>query len=90
MSTQARSARVIEALHEAQRKGDAKAIFVGPTPLGMSDEAWLKRNERVWQHFVDVTLEDSAVIIGWGTVAKSLLPLKATDARGKGGARRLG
>jgi choline monooxygenase len=46
--------------------------IVGPTPDGMSEEKWTKRNERDWQHFMNVASEDMTVINAWGTVVNSL------------------
>ena len=46
--------------------------MVGPTPEGLTDEKWAKRNQRDWEHFEAVAREDIAVINGWGSVAQSL------------------
>ncbi len=43
----------------------------GPTPEGMTDEKWKRHNERDWKHFLDVLEEDSGVINGFATVARS-------------------
>ncbi len=45
---------------------------VGPTPEGMSDEAWYDQNKRDWDHFVAVSAEDAEVLNDWGKVAHSL------------------
>jgi len=45
---------------------------VGPTPDGMDDAKWARRNERDWDQFMKVTTEDAAVINGFGTVSRSL------------------
>jgi choline monooxygenase len=45
---------------------------VGPEPQGTSPEQWAKQNERDWKHFTSVLDEDTAIINGWGTVARSL------------------
>jgi len=45
---------------------------VGPAPEGVSEESWSRRNERDWQHFVNVSAEDKDVINGWGSTAGSL------------------
>ena len=46
--------------------------IVGPTPSGMDDEKWHKRNDRDWEAFMAVTKEDAGVINGFGTVSRSL------------------
>lgn len=46
--------------------------MVGPTPDGMNPEKWALRNQRDWEHFEAVSLEDIGVINGWGSVARSL------------------
>jgi hypothetical protein len=46
--------------------------LVGPAPEGVSEESWARRNERDWQHFVNVSAEDKDVINGWGSTAHSL------------------
>jgi choline monooxygenase len=46
--------------------------MVGPCPDGISNEKWARQNKRDWQHFVDVSTEDAAVINGWGKVAHSM------------------
>jgi choline monooxygenase len=46
--------------------------IVGPTPRNSTDEKWRQRNERDWQHFMNVTTEDLQVINAWGTVVNSL------------------
>lgn len=45
---------------------------VGPTPAGMTDEAWNAQNERDWQHFCEVSAEDAEVLNEWGSVSRSL------------------
>jgi choline monooxygenase len=46
--------------------------MVGPCPGGVSEEKWVRQNERDWNHFRAVSSEDARVLNGWGTVAKSL------------------
>jgi choline monooxygenase len=46
--------------------------IVGPTPEGTTEEKWRTRNERDWQHFMNVTAEDLQVINAWGTVVNSI------------------
>ena len=46
--------------------------LVGPAPDGIADTEWTTRNDRNWQHFIDVFTEDSKVINEFGTVAHSL------------------
>lgn len=45
---------------------------VGPTPEGISDEAWQAQNERDWNHFQAVSAEDAEVLNDWGSVSHSL------------------
>lgn len=45
---------------------------VGPTPAGISDEAWEARNLRDWDHFVAVLSEDSEVLEDFGQIVRSL------------------
>jgi choline monooxygenase len=45
---------------------------VGPAPDGISEEKWAARNERDWQHFLDVLHEDAEVINAAGTLTRSL------------------
>jgi phenylpropionate dioxygenase-like ring-hydroxylating dioxygenase large terminal subunit len=46
--------------------------IVGPTPEGMTEEDWIKQNDRDWEHFMAVAREDSEVIDNFGTVVRSL------------------
>ncbi|WP_218006085.1 aromatic ring-hydroxylating oxygenase subunit alpha [Novosphingobium lentum] len=46
--------------------------MVGPCPEGISEEKWVRQNDRDWQNFQDVASEDCNIINGWGTVAHSL------------------
>jgi choline monooxygenase len=45
---------------------------VGPTPAGVSEEQWLKQNDRDWNHFCAVSSEDARVLNDWGSVSHSL------------------
>lgn len=45
--------------------------MVGPAPEGVSEEKWLRRNDRDWDQFLEVLLEDSEVINGFTAVARS-------------------
>lgn len=45
---------------------------VGPTPEGMTDEAWQAQNQRDWDHFCAVSAEDAEVLNDWGSVSHSL------------------
>lgn len=45
--------------------------MVGPAPAGVSDEKWQRRNDRDWEQFLAVLLEDSEVINGFTAVARS-------------------
>ncbi|MBA3744350.1 aromatic ring-hydroxylating dioxygenase subunit alpha [Sporichthya sp.] len=45
---------------------------VGPTPDGQTDEQWMKRNLRDWEHFVTVLGEDSEVLDDFGQLVNSL------------------
>lgn len=43
---------------------------VGPTPAGQTDEEWLARNLRDWEHFVAVLGEDSAVLDDFAQIVR--------------------
>jgi phenylpropionate dioxygenase-like ring-hydroxylating dioxygenase large terminal subunit len=45
---------------------------VGPTPAGLSEEKWVKQNDRDWDHFCAVSSEDARVLSDWGSVSHSL------------------
>jgi hypothetical protein len=44
----------------------------GPTPEGLTDEAWLQQNERDWGQFLEVLDEDTEVINNFATVVNSI------------------
>lgn len=46
--------------------------IVGPTPAGMGDDEWAVRNERDWEHFVEVARQDAEVLDDAGRVYDSL------------------
>jgi phenylpropionate dioxygenase-like ring-hydroxylating dioxygenase large terminal subunit len=46
--------------------------IVGPAPEGITSEKWAARNERDWNHFLDVLAEDVGVINQAGTLTRSL------------------
>jgi len=43
---------------------------VGPTPSGQTDEEWLTRNLRDWEHFVAVLGEDSEVLDDFAQIVR--------------------
>ena len=45
--------------------------MVGPAPDGVGEEKWARRNDRDWEQFLEVLLEDSEVINGFTAVARS-------------------
>jgi choline monooxygenase len=46
--------------------------IVGPPPPGMADDEWAARNERDWEHFVEVARQDAEVLDDAGRVYDSL------------------
>jgi choline monooxygenase len=46
--------------------------IVGPTPPGMTDDEWALRNDRDWEHFVEVARQDAEVLDDAGHVHGSL------------------
>jgi hypothetical protein len=46
--------------------------IVGPTPAGMTDDEWALRNDRDWEHFVEVARQDAEVLDDAGRVYDSI------------------
>lgn len=46
--------------------------IVGPTPAGLTEDKWRRRNDRDWEQFLVVAGEDAEVINGFGTIVNSL------------------
>ena len=46
--------------------------LMGPAPAGLTEEQWTERNDRGWQHFMQVMSEDAKVIDQLGATQASL------------------